>query len=282
MPRGSRLVLAVLLTACGRPSPAIVEDAAPAAPPTPTTTVPSATSSTTTGAATDARSVIEQWNRAHNEHDADKLAALYAPKVLFYGATLSKADCAKKKGQAFAATPDYAQSPRDAKPAPAEAGRTFVRLVKSSTSKGKSKDYPTILVVDASGHIAEESDDLPEDWCLGERDGMVYAPGNDRVIAPFRMSAIGAIIKARSSAYFSRLPTPVGDIAVSCAHRCAIQAHDCGFSLTLHDMNPHSVDDPTLTVSSWLGVVEVEPVTKTLWWEDFAADGGSVWHSEQL
>jgi hypothetical protein len=281
MPRPtSRLVLGVMLTACRRPSPAIVEDAAPAAPPT--TTVVSATSSTATSAATDARFVIEQWNRAHNEHDADKLAALYAPKVLFYGATLSKADCAKKKGLAFAATPDYVQSTRDAKPEPAEAGRTFVRLVKTSTSKGKSKDYPAILVVDASGHITEESDDLPEDWCIDEQAGMIFPMGNDRVIAPFRMSAIGAIIKARSSAYFSRLPNPVGDIAVTCAHRCAIQAHDCGFSFRLHDMNRHSADDPTLTVSSLLGVVEVEPVTKTLWWEDFAADGASVWHSEQL
>jgi hypothetical protein len=92
------------------------------------------------------------------------------------------------------------------------------------------------------------------------------------------------MVKARSSKHFQSFSKTVGDMGVTCARRCATQTHECGFSFILHDMERHGIDDddPTLTVSSWMGVVEVEPVTKTLWWEDFAADGASTWRSEQL
>jgi ketosteroid isomerase-like protein len=274
----------LLLVACRHSSPAVVDDAAPTLPIAPTAATSTSTApSTTAPPAKDARVVIEEWNRLHNEHDAEKLASLYAPKVLFYGASLSRADCANKKRVAFAATPDYAQSTRDAKLESAEAGRTFVRLVKTSTTKGKSTNYPTILVIDANGNIMEESDDLPDDWCIDSKvERTLYPVGNDRVVAPFRMSANDAMIRARSSKHFQSLSKPVGDMSVACARRCAIQTHECGFSFTLHDMDRHGVDDPTLTVSSWMGVVEVDPVTKTLWWEDYAADGASTWRSEQL
>jgi ketosteroid isomerase-like protein len=162
----------VLVSACSRSS-VVVDDAAPTTPSLPAsvaTTTPSATGLSATGA----RMVIERWNRAHREHDVETLASLYAPTVSFYGTSLSRADCANKKRLAFKATPDYTQSTRDAKLEPAEAGRTFVRLVKASTTKGQSKDYPSILVVDASGHIVEESDDLPEDWCINKTAGMFY------------------------------------------------------------------------------------------------------------
>ena len=270
----------VSVSACRRSSVA-VDDAAPTTPSLPAsvaTTPPSASRTS----ATDARMVIERWNRAHSEHDVETLASLYAPTVLFYGTSLSRADCASKKRLAFGATPDYTQSTRDVKLEPAESGRTFVRLVKASTTKGQSKDYPSILVVDASGHIVEESDDLPDDWCINKTAGMFHPTGNDRVVAPFGMSANEAEIKARRSKHVQGLSKTVGDIGVSCAQRCAIQRHECGFSFALHDMEPHSVGDPTLTVSSWMGTVEVDPVTKTLWWEDDAADGASIWHSEQL
>jgi len=228
--------------------------------------------------------VIERWNRAHNEHDIDTLASLYAPMVLFYDKSLSNADCANKKRVAFAKAPDYAQSTRDAKLEPAEAGRTFVRLVKTSTTKGTSKDHSAILIIDASGRIVEESDDLPDDWCFGKDDvPSLQAAGNDRVVAPFRMSSNDAMSKARRSKHLQSLPKPVGDMRnLTCARRCAIQTPECGFSFVLHDMDPHSAEDPTLTVSSWMGTAYVEPVTKTLWWEDDAADGASIWHSEQL
>jgi hypothetical protein len=274
----------VSVAACRHSNPAGVGDAGPNTPTVPAAVAPSAAAaSASAAAARDASKVIERWNRAHTEHDVETLALLYAPTVLFYGASLSRADCVKKKRLAFQATPDYTQSTRDAKFEPAEAGRTFVRLVKTSTTKGKSKDHPAILVIEASGHVVEESDDLPSDWCIDKSEpGMIHPLGNDRVVAPFRMSANDAMTRARSSKYLQSLYRPVGDMGVECAQRCAIQTHECGFSLTLHDMEPHSFDDPALTVSSWMGRVDVEPVTKTLWWEDDTADGGSVWRSEQL
>jgi hypothetical protein len=273
--RGVSCSILGLLAACQHARPGAADDAGPAAPAL-------ATSARPAPSAPDARTVIEQWNRLHNDHDSDRLASLYAPRVTFYGASLSRDDCAKKKRLAFAATPDYAQSTRDATLEPAEAGRTFVRLVKTSTTKGKSTDYSTILVIDANGDIVEESDDLPGDWCIDRTETMLYPIGNDRVVAPFRMSASDAMRKARLSKHLQSLSKTVGDMAVACARRCAIQTHACGFSFTLHDMDRHGADDPTLTVSSWMGTVEVEPVTKTLWWEDHASDGASVWHSEPL
>jgi ketosteroid isomerase-like protein len=276
------LALFALVFSCRRSSP-VVDDAARAAEATETTPLATATAvpSATAIAGADAQMVIERWNSAHNAHDVDALASLYAPTVSFYGTSVSNAECANKKRLAFTATPDYTQSTRDAKLEPAEAGRTFVRLVKTSKTKGKSKDYAAILIIDASNKIVEESDDLSEGWCFGKDE--LQATGNDRVVAPFRMSSNDAMMKARSSKYFASLSKPVGDIRnLTCARRCALQTHECGFAFVLHDMEPHSMDDPTLTVSSWLGSVEVEPVTKTLWWQDFAADGASTWRSEQL
>jgi hypothetical protein len=63
--------------------------------------------------------VVERWNRAHSEHDVETLASLYAPTVLFYGTSLSRADCTFKKQLALKATPDYTQLTRDAKFEPA-------------------------------------------------------------------------------------------------------------------------------------------------------------------
>jgi len=229
-----------------------------------------------------AQAVIAAWNQAHNAHDADALAALYAPEVFFYGATLPGVDCARKKRAAFTATPDYAQSIRDAKFEPADAGATFVRLVKTGITKGASKAYPSILVIDASGKIAEEGDDLPEDWCIDTSGPPSVTPLlTDRVALPFRLSAQGAVQRARGSKHLRSLSRPVGDIVLTCARRCAVQTPECGYSLTLHDMDRHG-DEPGLTVSSWMGQVYVEPVTRALWWEESGPDGGTVWRSESL
>jgi hypothetical protein len=272
------VLLAAPLSAC-RPKSASVDGGASA--PIATVNVPSAPR--VESGQVDARAVIERWNRAHNDHDVAALASLYAPTVSFYGTMLSGTDCASKKRLAFAQTPDYTQSIRDVKLEAADAGQMFVRLVKTSTTNGKSKDYPAIVILDASGKIADESDDLADDGCIDKTGPPTVHPiANDRVLAPFRISAGVAIVRARSSKHFEHFSKPVGDIDVECAKRCAVQAHECGFVLTLHDMDPHGMDDPTLTVSSWMGVAYVEPVTKTLWWDDFAVDGASVWQSERL
>jgi hypothetical protein len=228
-----------------------------------------------------ARHVVERWNRAHNAHDFQDLASLYAPTVLFYGTELTKAACVEKKRRAFAATPGYVQSIRDATFEAGKNDRTFVRLVKTSTPQGKSSTYPAILVIDASGAIVEENDDLPEDWCFDRnKQGLsLQAEGNERVVAPFRMSASEAMSKTRFSKHVQGLPELVGDMRnLTCARRCAVQTRECGFSVSLHDMKQHDQETP----SSLMETVNIEPVTRTLWWEEHSPNGGSVWVSEQL
>jgi hypothetical protein len=228
-----------------------------------------------------ARHVVEQWNQAHNAHDVNDLASLYAPTVLFYGTELTKTACVEKKRRAFAATPDYTQSIRDATFEAGTNDRTFVRLVKTSTTQGKSSTYPAIVVIDASGAIVEENDDLPEDWCFDrtKQGRSLQAEGNERVVAPFRMSASEAMSKARFSKHVQGLPELVGDMRnLTCARRCAVQTRECGYSVSLHDMKQHDQETP----SSLMGTVTIEPVTRTLWWEQPSPDGGSVWVSEQL
>ena len=237
-------------------------------------------SSTVTGDA-GARAVLERWNGAHNAHDLETLASLYAPKVLFYGTELTKAACVEKKRRALAGAPDYTQAIRNVTFEPAEKGKTFVRFVKTSTTQGKSIPYPAIVVIDASGAIVEESDDLPEDWCIDKKiPGLTLdAQGNDRVVAPFRMSANEALKKAFLSKHVQGLRDFGGDMRnLTCARRCAIQTPECGFSVSLHDMKEHTEGSP----SSLMGTVNIEPVTRTLWWEERSPDGGSVWVSEQL
>jgi hypothetical protein len=95
-------------------------------------------------------SVLGKWNAAHNAHDANALRDVYAPTVVFYGASLSNDECVRRKQAAFAASPDYGQSIRDTK-----VDGSTVRFVKTSTTKGKSTDYPSALVV-RDGHIVEE------------------------------------------------------------------------------------------------------------------------------
>ncbi len=228
-----------------------------------------------------ARAVLERWNGAHSAHHLEILASLYAPKVLFYGTELTKAACVEKKRRAFAAAPDYAQVIRDATFEPAGEGKTFVRFLKTSTTRGKSTAYPAIVVIDASGAIVEESDDLPEDWCIDTKtQGLTSdAQGNDRVVAPFRMSASEALKKTVLSKHVQGLRDFGGDMRnLTCARRCAIQTPECGFSVRLHDMKEHDQESP----SSLMGTVNIEPVTRTLWWEARSPDGGSVWVSEQL
>ncbi len=274
------LLLVLLLglpVACKRQTPTPASDGAH-----PVIGPDASTNSLTPRASTaSARHVVERWNHAHNAHDLGDLASLYAPKVLFYGTELTKAACVEKKRRAFATAPDYTQLIRDATFEPAEEGRTFVHLVKTSTTQGKSTPYPSILVVDAGGAIVEESDDLPEDWCIDKKtQGLTLdAQGNDRVVAPFRMSANEALLKARFSKHIQGFHELVGDMRnLTCARRCAIQTPECGFSVRLHDMEEHDQESP----SSLMGTVNIEPVTRTLWWEERSPDGGSGWVSEQL
>ncbi len=140
------------------------------------------------------RFVLVKWNAAHGSHDVHALEALYAPTVRYYGQTLSGAACAKGKAAAFAKSPDYAQTVRDASFTKQDSS-WLVSFTKTSTSGGKSTDYPAFLVVE-HGRIAEESDKITDanlaklraahaasDWCHDAR-----GRPNDVVKPPFTPS----------------------------------------------------------------------------------------------
>jgi hypothetical protein len=99
------------------------------------------------------------WNAALSGRDAHTLGLLYAPSVLYYGKRVSAAEREKLVAGFFAKTPDYAQSVRDLHIEDNDAGTaTLARFMKKSTAHGKTTEYPSYLVFDASGHIVEESD----------------------------------------------------------------------------------------------------------------------------
>jgi hypothetical protein len=97
--------------------------------------------------------VVNAWNAAHTKHDIKALTAIYAPRVEFYGRTLTGAQCVAAKKAAFAKAPDYAQSIRDI----VVGADGVVTFTKTSTQGGKSTDYPAVLVV-TGGVVAAETD----------------------------------------------------------------------------------------------------------------------------
>lgn len=56
-----------------------------------------------------ASAVVDAWNAALNRHDADALAAVYAPEVNFYGQRTPRASIVATKRKALAATPTFVQ-----------------------------------------------------------------------------------------------------------------------------------------------------------------------------
>ena len=98
---------------------------------------------------------MTRWNDAHR-HDSGALAGLYAPTVRFYDTELPNADAVKRKHDALAAPPDYAQSLSAVERAPDDDnGGAFIRFKKTTTSKGQSNSLLGYLYV-IGGHIVAE------------------------------------------------------------------------------------------------------------------------------
>ena len=71
------------------------------------------------------------------------------------------------------------------------------------------------------------------------------AHGNDRVVAPFRMSANEALQKTFLSKHVQGLRDFGGGMRnLTCARRCAVQTPERGFSVRLHDMKEHGRTKP--------------------------------------
>jgi len=99
------------------------------------------------------------WNAGLDRRDPDKLAPLYAPKVLFYGAWKSAEDVIKLKKGAFTQTPDYRQRIENVHIAKGPKGYV-IRFDKYSSPKLDEK-VPARLVLESAGDqllIVQETD----------------------------------------------------------------------------------------------------------------------------
>lgn len=162
-----------------------------------------------------------------------------------------------------------------------------VTFTKTSNSKGKSVDYPAILVV-TGGVITSETDKTTEAnlaarevakemWCVEEP---VYPP-NDRVIPPYRISASEAYRRARSSPHFkAQEAASHGDFLdfgqIWCPTGCVRvtsypddQPNACGYRMKLenHSELQRRADDSSgfSIMVNWL---YVDAVDGTMYWMD--------------
>jgi hypothetical protein len=209
--------------------------------------------------------LVQKWSDAHQKGDATALQALFAPKVLVNGATVSAADHAKKSvhqdpEMRFSIGEVRAETTPDGK-------ETFAHFSKRLTEvRGDTtKEYPKVVVV-RDGVIVEDSDD-PADWCINKD-----KTTNTKMHPGFKLSATSAVGAAKESKHFAelkkRIPHLGSDLfGFGCAKRCAVPRRECGYHFRLSDM-----EDSTKIIE-W---VYVDPVTKTLWWQE------KDWMSEQL
>ena len=262
--RRTLALLVGFLFACTRsspPAPPAAHDAGGAAS--------SATASATASAApppvdTNApyRELVQKWNEAHHAHDAAALEKLYAPKITFYGVTMSAADAAKKKAAAFKASPDFTQAAGLPElETSADKSETWARFMKTTSSAGKSGDYPVLLIFDADKKIKEEADDVTHDeqWCA--KTPMPRVSG-------LTMTVADVMTAAQKSKHMSAWKQ--GAEFARCAKRCAAPSRDCDYEIHLIDFGSGS----GVTVGS----VYLEASTKTLWWHSVTG----AWESEKL
>lgn len=209
--------------------------------------------------------LVGKWSAAHQKGDVQELQALFAPKVVVNGATVSAADHAKKSihqnpDQRFTIGEVRAESTPDGKD-------TYAHFTKKLTEvKGDTTtEYPKLVIV-RDGVIAEESDDHA-DWCINKD-----KTTNTKMQPGFKLSATSAVAAAKDSKHFAeikkRVPHLGSDLfGFGCAKRCAVSRRECGYHFRLSDMEDSS------KVIEW---VYVDPVTKMLWWQE------KDWMSEQL
>jgi hypothetical protein len=277
------LVAAVVVTFQCRPIRATSADGGtpPRATPSSSSAVIDA-SSVPAHARPTAREIVDAWNLAHTKHDLKALESLYAPWVVFYGQTLTNQQCVQKKRAAFEKTPDYAQSIRDV--VVSEGG--VVTFTKTSTSGGKSADYPAVLVV-TGGLVSGETDKITEAnleaqasrarmWCVDDS----WLP-TDKVIPPYRVSALRAYQKARETKHFKAVEASEhGDFLdfgqVWCPTGCDRAARKCGYDMRLENHAAHVSDNPE-PHSNLVEWMYVDAVDGTLWFQE--VDG---WKSEPL
>ena len=239
-------MIAVLVVACQQPAVvapmrtrAIPDDATA---PTPSdASVPDAGNASPPAALpSDLPSVVIAWNDAHTKHDAAALTVVYADEVSFYGApSVTRAQCIKKKADAFAKSPDYAQSIRDARVMPDGNDGFYVTFVKDWTAEGKTASVGSYVYVDHRAHIIAEGD-LPKTpsgdaWCQINTPDSWGVP-TPSVVAPFRRSMLDVVRAVRASKYVADMKKkfkfdPIHVSFFTCPSQCT--ATSCEFDVEL-------------------------------------------------
>lgn len=265
-----RAALVLLLIGCRDKSvPPVVDAAAPAA----SLVVDSGAPTVKRFAA---RDIVDQWNEAHVKHDAKALEGLYGAKVKFYGQTLSGKDCAARKAAAFAKSRDYTQAIKDVD-SKTEGSTSTVTFTKTSTEKGKSTDYPAILVV-VGNAITAETDKVTDAnlaareaasqmWCMEEP----WMP-NDKVIAPYKLSALDAARRGRMTKHFHELEVAAKATfldfgQITCPTKCEPATRECGYDLRIEDHSAAVAETPA-PHSNLVGWAYIDAVTGVMYWND--------------
>lgn len=225
-----------------------------------------------------ARELLDRWNDAHVKHDGKALEDLYAPKVKFYGQTLSGKDCAAKKAAAFAKSPTYSQAVKDIT-ASQDSAATTIQFTKTSIEKGKGTDYPSVLVV-VDQLITAETDKITEanlvakaasndDWC---RDSD-HLP-NDVVKAPYKLSAGDAYRRARLTKHFAEKEKALapkfidfGQFGCPATPCNAAVAGDCRYDMRLEDHSQEAFENPE-PHSILIEWEYVDAATAIVYWND--------------
>jgi hypothetical protein len=237
--------------------------------------------------------IVTQWNDAHVARDANALQTLYADTVYFYGKSVPRAECVKRKAAAFAKAPDYSQAVRDVV-ATQRGDRLVIAFVKASTTGGKTTDFPSVLYVDAQGHITAEMDKPVNDtWCLGP------TGENSVVIPPFTISAAQAAAHLLHSRYVKN-PKLVGGNATPDAtmYRCpdptecpsgvvrsgpprTKEEESCYFNVRLGVSDPGFAKLGNGRTHQWLDLETwIDGASNVHWYQDIFSDTPDVWQSD--
>ena len=242
-----------------------------------------------------ARSVLEKWNAAHRARDRAAFEAVYAPSVAFYGTTLSRDECVKRKMAALAKTPDFEQVLHGIEVSAIEPNEKLERFLKTTTEKGVSRDYAAYVVLDPDMKIREESDETTDaavsarlareaSWCLAKEgsgglfDSTAGLP-NDATRPPFTVSARTALEEVRRSKHFTRDLGRVEVTTIVCPTECdATQDDGCGYH-----MRVESLDKTPGALSNLIEWIYVDAVKNVLKWQlGFEKTSSDVWKSEPL
>lgn len=96
---------------------------------------------------TSIRSVVTQWNEAHNQIDEDSFDELYAPTVLFYTNDLAKKVCIEKKLSLLNKRPSNQRIVSDLHLTFYEEGIIYCGFTKEVSTGKDKKSYPSYLLL---------------------------------------------------------------------------------------------------------------------------------------